>query len=84
MRQRAVSVDLEPRIEEPCLSELGMYCSENVEKGKVCIKLYTIILGMCHIGLNSFYSVQYQFHLLKYNTAHSVTFAPSLGYYRVD
>ncbi len=75
MRQRAVSVDLEPRIEEPCLSELGMYCSENVEKGKVCIKLYTIILyiGMCHTGLTSFYSVQYQFHLFKYNTTHSVT-----------
>lgn len=38
MRQRAVSVDLEPRIEEPCMYELGMYCSENVEKGKVSTK----------------------------------------------
>ncbi len=35
MRQRAVHVDLEPRIEGPCLYDLAEYCSENVGKGEV-------------------------------------------------
>ncbi|XP_015923497.1 Golgi apparatus protein 1 [Parasteatoda tepidariorum] len=34
MRQRAVSVDLMPEIEEPCLLDLTERCSENVEKGE--------------------------------------------------
>ena len=34
MRQRAISIDLEPRIEEPCMGDLGAYCSENTEKGE--------------------------------------------------
>lgn len=35
MHQRAVSVDLEPRVEEPCLTDLGRWCSgENVEEGE--------------------------------------------------
>jgi len=33
MRERAVSVHLQPELEEPCLLDLGKYCSENVEKG---------------------------------------------------
>ncbi|XP_074644298.1 Golgi apparatus protein 1-like isoform X2 [Tubulanus polymorphus] len=33
MRQRAVSVEMEPRIEEPCMKDLAEFCSENVQKG---------------------------------------------------
>ena len=38
MRQRAVSVDLEPRIEEPCMPDLGALCSRDVAKGEVCVE----------------------------------------------
>ncbi|XP_055943166.1 Golgi apparatus protein 1-like isoform X2 [Argiope bruennichi] len=40
MRQRAVSVDLLPEIEEPCLLDLTKFCNENVEKGEemVCLQ----------------------------------------------
>lgn len=48
MRQRAVSVDLLPEIEEPCISDLGKYCSLNVEKGEV------ITWFLCLNSLNSF------------------------------
>ncbi|OQR79285.1 Golgi apparatus protein 1-like, partial [Tropilaelaps mercedesae] len=34
MRQRAVSVDLQPEIEEPCLNDLANMCSANLEKGQ--------------------------------------------------
>ncbi|GIY71110.1 golgi apparatus protein 1 [Caerostris extrusa] len=34
MRQRAVSVDLLPEIEEPCIYDLTKFCNENVEKGE--------------------------------------------------
>lgn len=34
MRQRAISVDLEPAIEEPCLDDLGTFCHEKVKKGQ--------------------------------------------------
>ena len=37
MRQRAVSVDLEPRIEDACLKDLGLFCSDKLEKGEVGI-----------------------------------------------
>ncbi|XP_066137894.1 Golgi apparatus protein 1 [Euwallacea fornicatus] len=33
MRQRAISVNLEPAIEEACLEELGTFCHDKVEKG---------------------------------------------------
>lgn len=46
MRQRAVSVDLLPEIEEPCISDLGKFCSLNVEKGEVII---------CFLCLHSLY-----------------------------
>lgn len=35
MRQRAIRVELEPRIEEPCMADLGAFCSERVEEGDV-------------------------------------------------
>ncbi|PRD28569.1 UNVERIFIED_CONTAM: Glg1 [Trichonephila clavipes] len=40
MRQRAVSVDLLPEIEEPCILDLTKFCNENVEKGEemVCLQ----------------------------------------------
>ena len=38
MRQRAISVDLEPRIEEPCMADLGALCSRDVAKGEVCVE----------------------------------------------
>ena len=38
MRQRAISVDLEPRIEEPCMSDLGALCSGDVAKGEVSVQ----------------------------------------------
>ncbi|XP_064639932.1 Golgi apparatus protein 1-like isoform X2 [Lineus longissimus] len=34
MRQRAISVDLEPRVEEPCLHNLAEFCSDDTAKGK--------------------------------------------------
>ncbi|CAH1779434.1 unnamed protein product [Owenia fusiformis] len=34
MHQRAANVDLEPRIETPCLADLGAFCSDDVEKGE--------------------------------------------------
>ena len=34
MRQRAVSVDLQPEIEEPCMNDLASYCNSNVNKGQ--------------------------------------------------
>lgn len=34
MRQRAVSVDLEPTIEESCLTDLGTFCHDKVKKGE--------------------------------------------------
>ncbi|KAF5273634.1 hypothetical protein FQR65_LT04634 [Abscondita terminalis] len=34
MRQRAINVDLLPEIEEPCLSDLSTFCSENTAKGE--------------------------------------------------
>ena len=37
MRQRAISVELEPRIEQPCMFDLADLCSEDVEKGAVSI-----------------------------------------------
>ncbi|XP_013408738.1 Golgi apparatus protein 1 isoform X2 [Lingula anatina] len=33
MHQRALNVDLEPRIEEPCMADLATYCSQETEKG---------------------------------------------------
>lgn len=38
MKQRARSIDLEPEIEEECLTDLGIYCSdlESYGKGEVC------------------------------------------------
>ena len=35
MRQRAIRIELEPRIEEPCMADLGAFCSEDLEKGDV-------------------------------------------------
>ena len=35
MRQRSISVDLEPRIEMPCISDLGYFCSQNIKRGEV-------------------------------------------------
>lgn len=32
MRQRAVSVNLQPEVEEACLQDLGYYCQEKVKK----------------------------------------------------
>ena len=34
MRQRAVSVDLQPEIEEPCMGDLASFCSHDVNKGQ--------------------------------------------------
>ncbi|KAK0179710.1 hypothetical protein PV327_005438 [Microctonus hyperodae] len=34
MRQRAVSVDLQPEVEEVCLNELAMYCYDKTGKGE--------------------------------------------------
>ncbi|XP_034108059.1 Golgi apparatus protein 1 isoform X1 [Drosophila albomicans] len=33
MRQRAISVDLIPEVEDYCLSDLSLYCGENTKKG---------------------------------------------------
>jgi hypothetical protein len=43
MRQRAVSVDLHPEIEDACLSELGEHCSDDeddAQKGGVSIEFF--------------------------------------------
>ena len=43
MRERAVSVDLEPRIEEPCMQDLARFCSDDAtEKGNVSIARFFI------------------------------------------
>lgn len=34
MRQRAISVDLQPEIEEVCLSDLALYCFQKTKKGE--------------------------------------------------
>lgn len=34
MRQRAVSVDLIPEVEDACIDDLSYYCFENIEKGE--------------------------------------------------
>lgn len=34
MRQRAISVDLQPEIEQACLSDLAIYCHDKVKKGE--------------------------------------------------
>lgn len=34
MKQRAISVDLHPEIEEPCIQDLPKFCNTNVEKGQ--------------------------------------------------
>ncbi|XP_015515645.1 Golgi apparatus protein 1 [Neodiprion lecontei] len=34
MRQRALTVDLQPEVEEACLNDLSLYCYDKTEKGK--------------------------------------------------
>lgn len=40
MRQRAVSMDLHPEVEEVCLEDLVLYCADKTEKGEemVCLQ----------------------------------------------
>ena len=35
MHQRAADVKLLPHVQEACMKDLGKYCSENTEAGKV-------------------------------------------------
>ena len=48
MHQRAISIHLEPRIEEPCLKDLARLCTDNAdEQGKVSalILLFYLVLS---------------------------------------
>ena len=64
MRQRAVSVDLEPRIEDACLKDLGLFCSDKLEKGEVGIVKYFSI----HFSRESImYSLNYREHVFTYS-----------------
>ena len=40
MRQRAVSMDLQPEVEEVCLDELAMHCADKTGRGEemVCLQ----------------------------------------------
>ena len=47
MRHRASSVDLNPAIEDACMSELGDVCSEDkedVEKGAVSVYWFFVVI----------------------------------------
>ena len=49
-----MSVDLEPRIEDACLKDLGLFCSDKLEKGEVGIKEFSFFLSLIlpNIGQN--------------------------------
>lgn len=63
MRQRAISVDLEPEIEEVCVRDLGTFCKDKSKKGEEmqCLQDNMEDLGKeCHEAVESFTEIEAQ------------------------
>lgn len=61
MRQRAVSVDLQPDIEEVCLEDLAMFCFDRTAKGEEMSCLQTnleSLIDKCRIAVSNFTETQ--------------------------
>ncbi|RZC42697.1 Golgi apparatus protein 1 [Asbolus verrucosus] len=61
MRQRAISVDLQPEIEEACLDDLAMFCFDKTKKGEemMCLqKNFDELKGKCRKAVESFTEVE--------------------------
>lgn len=61
MRQRAVSVDLQPEIEENCIDDLAFYCFDKTAKGEemACLQTNLESLGdKCRVAVTNFTETQ--------------------------
>ncbi|XP_076374077.1 Golgi apparatus protein 1 [Tachypleus tridentatus] len=74
MRQLAVSVNLHPEIEEPCLNDLSRFCSEHVEKGEEIMCLQRNFQNLneeCQKAVTSFTEEEAEHAELNYPLFHS-------------
>ena len=44
MLNRAKSVDLNPEVEDACMSDLGIYCSDKEKKTDVCLNTHRVFM----------------------------------------